>query len=135
MSYFLSCLDLHSVLRLEQKEREELFQIQVAAGLTMPFIPTVLFADHNLNIFLAFLPYHCLQTPQLISFKNLHFANSSFKYIIIRALWVKGRVVRSLGDSLFVRMRMMQFLDLNSNSTSNYRTQRTVYILGDQVQS
>lgn len=101
----------------------------------MPFIPTVLFADHNLNIFLAFLPYHCLQTPQLISFKNLHFANSSFKYIIIRALWVKGRVVRSLGDSLFVRMRMMQFLDLNSNSTSNYRTQRTVYILGDQVQS
>lgn len=135
VSYFPSCLGLHSILRLEQKEREELFQIQAAAGLTMPFTPTVLFADHKLNIILAFLPHHCLQTTLIICFQNLHFAVSSFKYIIIRALWVKGRVVRSPGDSLFARMRMMQFLDLNSNSTRNYRTQTTVYLLGHQVQS
>lgn len=41
---FLPGSSLNPQKRLEQKEREELFQIQVAAGLTTPFTPTAVFA-------------------------------------------------------------------------------------------
>lgn len=127
---FLPGSSLRPQNNLEQTcRREELFQTRVAAGLTTPFAPTVPFADRSLNTFLAFLPYHCLQTTLLICLKNLYFADSSFKYIIITALWVKGRVVRSPRDALFVRVRMMQFLDLNSNSAPNYGIQTAVYLL------
>lgn len=41
---FLPGSSLNPQKRLEQKEREELFQIQVAAGLKMPFTPIAVFA-------------------------------------------------------------------------------------------